>query len=172
MLQTRWSNHVILRSSIIFGPQSPVPVSRVLFLQFIASGLRQGKPTTFFADEYRCPIYVKDIVSIIHAFIEQKDQIQHRLFNMGGPERLSRLNMAYKVAECWDLDKSYIISALSASVKRNVTSPADISMDSLRLKQQLPMVQLTSLEDALMDIEHGVTSRQQGMSSSKERLGQ
>ena len=45
-------------------------------------------------------------------------------------------------------------------------------MDSLRLKQQLPSVQLTCLEDALMDIEHGVTSRQQGMSSSKERLGQ
>ncbi|KAL0051399.1 hypothetical protein WJX82_006672 [Trebouxia sp. C0006] len=51
LIQDRWPNHVILRSSIIFGPQSPVPVSRVLFLQFIANGLRQGKPTTFFQDE-------------------------------------------------------------------------------------------------------------------------
>ncbi len=171
-MQDRWPNHVILRSSIIFGPQSPVPVSRVLFLQFIANGLRQGKPTTFFSDEYRCPIYVKDIVNIAKALIEQQANLQHRLFNMGGPERLSRLDMAYKTADCWELDPSCIISALSASVKRGVVSPADISMDSLRLLQQLPSVQLTSLKDALLDIEHGITSRQQGVNSSTERLGQ
>ena len=171
-MQDRWPNHVILRSSIIFGPQSPVPVSRVLFLQFIASGLRQGKPTTFFEDEFRCPIYVKDIVQIVNAFVEQQDNLQYHLFNMGGPERLSRLAMAHKTAECWDLDKSCIISALSASVKREVVSPADISMDSTRLGQQLPTIHLTSLSDALLDVEHGVASRQRGVNSSKERLGQ
>lgn len=172
LIQDRWPNHVILRSSIIFGPQSPVPVSRVLFLQFIANGLRQGRPTTFFEDEFRCPIYVKDIVSITKALIEQQDHLQHRLFNMGGPERLSRLAMAYKTAECWDLDKSCIISAASASIQRGVVSPADISMNSQRLLKQLPSVRLTSLEGALLDIEHGITSRQQGVNSSTERLGQ
>ena len=141
-------------------------------MQFIANGLRQGKPTTFFEDEFRCPIYVKDIVQIINAFVEQPDNLQFRLFNMGGPERLSRLAMAYKTADCWDLDKSCIISALSASVKREVVSPADISMDSTRLAQQLPAVQWTSLSDAMLDIEYGSASRQQGVNSSKERLGQ
>ncbi|KAA6429698.1 MAG: methionine adenosyltransferase 2 subunit beta-like [Trebouxia sp. A1-2] len=172
LIQDRWPNHVILRSSIIFGPQSPVPVSRVLFLQFIANGLRQGKPTTFFQDEYRCPIYVKDIVNIAMALIDSQDNLQDRLLNMGGPERLSRLDMAYKTADCWELDRSCIVPALSASVKRGVVSPADISMDSSRLLQQLPSVKLTSLEDALLDIEHGVSSRHNGVNSSKERLGQ
>ena len=171
-LQERWPNHVILRSSIIFGPQSPVPVSRVLFLQFIANGLRQRKPTTFFEDEYRCPVYVKDIVSIVQALIEQQARLQERLFNMGGPERLSRLDMALKVADCWELNKSCIVPALSASMKRAVVSPADIFMDSTRLLQFLPTMHLTSLEDALLDIENGVASRQQGVNSSKERLGQ
>ena len=171
-MQDRWANHIILRSSIIFGPQSPVPVSRVLFLQFIANGLRQGKPTTFFEDEFRCPIYVKDIVRFVNAFVEQLDNVQHRLFNMGGPERLSRLNMAHKTADLWALDKSCIRPALSASVKREVLSPADISMDSSRLSMQLPSVRLTSLGSALMDIEHGVASRQPGVNSSNERLGQ
>jgi len=45
-------------------------------------------------------------------------------------------------------------------------------MDSSRLLQQLPSVKLTSLEDALLDIEHGVSSRHNGVNSSKERLGQ
>ena len=80
--------------------------------------------------------------------------------------------MAYKVADSWDLDKSYIISALSASVQRSVTRQADISMDTSRLRQQLPNVVITSFDDALTDIEHGVASRQQGINSSKERLGQ
>ncbi|KAL3155375.1 hypothetical protein ABBQ38_010936 [Trebouxia sp. C0009 RCD-2024] len=172
LIQDRWANHIILRSSVIFGPQSPVPVSRVLFLQFIANGLRQGKPTTFFEDEFRCPIYVKDIVRVVTAFVEEPGNLQHRLFNMGGPERLSRLAMAQKTANIWDLDKTCIRSALSASVKREAVSPADISMDSTRLALRLPLVKLTSLDNALLDIEHGVASRQQGVNSSEERLGQ
>lgn len=50
---------MILRSSIIYGPQCPAPVSRPLFLQFVENSLRSGKPTSFFEDEYRNPIYVK-----------------------------------------------------------------------------------------------------------------
>ena len=58
-MQDRWPEHVILRSSIIYGPQCAAPVSRTLFLQFIESSLAAGKPTSFFGDEYRCPVYVK-----------------------------------------------------------------------------------------------------------------
>lgn len=172
LLQERWPNHVILRSSIIYGPQSPVPVSRVLFLQFISSGLRQGKSATFFEDEFRCPIYVKDILKIVRQLINQQDTLQHRLFNMGGPERLSRLEMAYITAECWNLDRQYIIPALSASVKRGVTSPADISMDSSLLQQELKGVHFTRLQDALFDIAQSSTERQDGLDSTTERLGQ
>ena len=37
-----WPNHYILRSSIIYGPLSPVPVARTLFVQFVvrSSALR------------------------------------------------------------------------------------------------------------------------------------
>ena len=34
-MQARWPEHVILRSSIIYGPQCPTPVSRLLFLQVL-----------------------------------------------------------------------------------------------------------------------------------------
>ncbi len=59
LLQERWPEHAILRSSIIYGPQCAAPVSRTLFLQFIESSLAAGKPTSFFNDEYRCPVYVQ-----------------------------------------------------------------------------------------------------------------
>lgn len=34
-IQTAWPRHVILRSSIIYGPQTPHPVDRALFVQFV-----------------------------------------------------------------------------------------------------------------------------------------
>lgn len=60
-MQSRWPEHCILRSSIIFGPQCPTPVPRALFLQFIDRALMEGTPTTFFDDEFRSPVWVDDI---------------------------------------------------------------------------------------------------------------
>lgn len=37
-----WPNHAVLRSSIIYGPPPPQPVSRPLFLQFIDAQLAEG----------------------------------------------------------------------------------------------------------------------------------
>lgn len=58
-IQQHWPRHVILRSSIIYGLEPPHPVGRALFLQFIEASLRKGEPTSFFSDEFRCPIYVQ-----------------------------------------------------------------------------------------------------------------
>ena len=155
MLQERWPRHVILRSSIMYGPQSAVPVSRTLFLQFVSSALSQGeqaaqwppafcwecilksgwhsymdrpvfyraassvpetaqgafcvslwhscsasaqclhsaagKSATFFSDEFRCPIYVQDIVHILQLIVERSSEgLPSKLYNLGGEERLSR----------------------------------------------------------------------------------
>ncbi|KAK9806933.1 hypothetical protein WJX72_007947 [[Myrmecia] bisecta] len=154
-VQDRWPAHYILRSSIIYGPQCPVAVSRLLFLQFIIKALSEGKPTTFFDDEYRCPIYVKDIIEICKVLIERgrsDPDIKHRLFNMGGPERLSRADMAYAVAEVHGYDKSLVKCAPSSSVNRGVPNPADLSMDVKRLVSELK-VKLTPFRKALEDIQ-------------------
>jgi len=45
---------VSLRSSLIYGPESPLaPVDRPLFLQFVQQALAKGQATTFFVDEHR-----------------------------------------------------------------------------------------------------------------------
>ena len=69
-MQAQWPHHVILRSSIIYGPNSPQPVSRRLFLQFVDGALRDGPPTTFFADEWRSPVYACDICRIAEALLQ------------------------------------------------------------------------------------------------------
>lgn len=70
---------------------------------------------------------------------------------MGGPERLSRVDMAVKVAEAWNYSPDVIISAPSSSVNRGVPSPADISMTSEKLETELGL-SLTPFSDALKQI--------------------
>ena len=77
-MQAEWPKHVILRASIIIGPQSPVPVSRPLFLQFIVQQLAEQKETTFFTDEFRNPTYVVDIVEILSKLIAGEETLHNR----------------------------------------------------------------------------------------------
>ena len=71
---------MILRSSIIYGPQSPVPVARPLFLQFVVQQLAEQKETTFFNDEFRSPVYVMDIVQILVKLISEDKKTHGRYF--------------------------------------------------------------------------------------------
>ena len=157
---SRWPQHsVILRSSIIYGGAPPAQsVGRSLFLQFVDSALAAGQPTSFFEDEWRCPVYVEDICDLCSAFIKRATGggdsrvVVTGVFNMGGPERLSRVDFARGVAKVRGYGEGAILSAPSASVSRGVCSPADISMDSTKIAVALPEVKMTPFSDALTQV--------------------
>ena len=67
---------------------------------------------------------------------------------MGGPDRLSRLEMAQTVAAICRYSTSAIIAAPSSSVHRPVKSPPDISMDSSRIEADLGL-KLVAFRDAV-----------------------
>ncbi|GLC50559.1 hypothetical protein PLESTB_000393200 [Pleodorina starrii] len=161
----------ILRSSIIYGPPPPEPVGRALFLQFVASAVRGAQPTTFFDDEWRSPVYVRDLERLVGRLITTAAEAaagearaagagpggpadgpwRHRVFNAGGPERLSRADMARQVADALGCGHGAIASASAASINRGVASPADISMDVSRLAAELGF-RTTPFREALREI--------------------
>ncbi|KAL0918253.1 hypothetical protein M5K25_010251 [Dendrobium thyrsiflorum] len=126
--------------SIIYGPQTLSPVSKSLPIQWIDSSLSRSEEIEFFHDEFRCPVYVKDVVNVILAltkkWISDGNQIK-LILNVGGPDRLSRAQMAVAVADYRGYDLSLIKLVSAASINRGVVSPADISMDISRLIQAL-----------------------------------
>ncbi|RDX75568.1 Methionine adenosyltransferase 2 subunit beta, partial [Mucuna pruriens] len=133
-------NFAILRSSIIYGPQTISPVPKSLPIQWIDGALAKGEKLDFFHDEFRCPIYVKDLVTIILAITSQwmsEGKQMQLLLNVGGSDRVSRVQMAEAVAQFRGYDTSLIKSVSASSVDRGVKSPADISMDISRLVQTL-----------------------------------
>lgn len=138
MVRESWphAQTVVLRSSIITGPQSPfAPVKRPLFLEFVTDALRGGDPTTFFEDEFRCPIAAVDLARHILVLAAAEPGTKRGVFNAGGPERLSRVDMAKKAADALNYSAKNVVAARAASVDRGVASPADISMDSSKLER-------------------------------------
>uniref|UniRef100_A0A5B7A908 Putative methionine adenosyltransferase 2 subunit beta isoform X1 n=1 Tax=Davidia involucrata TaxID=16924 RepID=A0A5B7A908_DAVIN len=145
------SNFAILRSSIIFGPQTISPVPKSLPIQWLDSVLAKGDGVEFFHDEFRCPVYIKDVVTIIqiltNRWISESKQMQ-LLLNVGGPDRVSRVQMAESVALVRGYNTSSIKSVSASSVDRGVKSPADISMDITKLVQTLD-ISPTSFRDGV-----------------------
>ncbi|KAF8413133.1 hypothetical protein HHK36_001109 [Tetracentron sinense] len=145
------SSFAILRSSIIYGPQTICPVPKSLPIQWIDSVLSRGDEVEFFHDEFRCPVYVKDVVTIILAltrrWISDGKRMQ-LLLNVGGPDRVSRVQMAKTVATIKGYNTSLIKHVSASSVNRGVISPADISMDISRLVQTLN-ISPTSFRDGV-----------------------
>lgn len=164
-IRNQYPNHVILRSSIIFGKELPrlwpkTPNSRPLFTQFVDDVLRAEEPTSFFNDEYRNPIYVKDICKIMHHLASREmdkgndgSLYLQKTYNMGGPDRLSRVDMANLIADIRGYNKSCIISCSSADVQRPYVSPPDISMDSSKLTNELGIPR-TDVTSAMLEVFH------------------
>ena len=158
----QWPNHVILRSSIIYGPETPDATPRPLFVQFIEKVLRKGDSIEFCTDEYRSPIHVEDLCHIVSMAVTRAGMANHtplvseegggdvplgfrRLINAGGPERLSRLEMAQIVASVLRLDPGCLVPCTQAALEqvRGYHSPADIGMDVTVLLTDLKIKPMT-----------------------------
>eukprot|EP00756_Hemistasia_phaeocysticola_P066724 Hpha_TRINITY_DN9455_c0_g1::TRINITY_DN9455_c0_g1_i1::g.139078::m.139078 len=155
-VQKLWPNHMILRSSIIYGPRAPGVNKRDLFLQFILETLAGTERRQFFDDEWRNPVYVRDISKVLSRALRHAPEYTHeaRLFNCGGPERLSRYDMAVITARELKLSAGLVnvVPGSTAAVKRPMPSPADISMDSSLIERTFNLT-LSRFGDALLDFD-------------------
>ncbi|KAJ8900525.1 hypothetical protein K2173_025302 [Erythroxylum novogranatense] len=143
LISEKCPNFAILRSSIIFGPQTISPVPKSLPIQWIDSVLSKGDEMNFFYDEFRCPVYVKDLVIVILSLTQRwlsEGKKMQLLLNVGGPDRVSRVQMAEAVADFRGYSPSLIKPVSASSVDRGVSSPADISMDISKLVRTLNVV--------------------------------
>lgn len=130
---------VCLRSSIILGAESPFGKSHSTFLHFCKS--REGVDTTFYTDECRSVISVLDVCHTLSHFlntVQKGDEVESNVYNMGGPARVSRLDMAMEVANNCGFDSSVFIPAeksMQAPEENDVPSPLDITMSSTKLEK-------------------------------------
>ena len=56
-------------------------------------------PCDFFTDEWRTPTFISDLVAAVRAAVEKDGALPRRIYNVGGPARLNRHDMAVAVAQ-------------------------------------------------------------------------
>uniref|UniRef100_A0A7N2L1S0 Uncharacterized protein n=1 Tax=Quercus lobata TaxID=97700 RepID=A0A7N2L1S0_QUELO len=102
----------------------------------MVSSLKEKRWTSSMTIEFGCPVYVKDVVAIIRAltsrWISEGKQMQ-LLLNVGGPDRVSRVQMVEVVAGFRGYNMLLIKAVSASSVDQGIKSPADISMNITKL---------------------------------------
>ncbi|RJP29968.1 MAG: SDR family oxidoreductase [Candidatus Omnitrophota bacterium] len=147
LVQSEWQNHVILRCALMYGPK---PSSgKGSFLQWMDKTFREQESISLFIDEFRTPVYVKDVVRAVSALIQTDGS--HRLYHIGGPERISRVDFGKRLAAIRGYDPLKIKGTRIRDLDTGFLRPADVSLDSSRIQHAYP-ISLTLISDALHEI--------------------
>ena len=100
----------------------------------VAWALARGAPPRLFTDQYRTSIDPESVASAIAAVLGGRGR---GLLHLGGPERLSRLELGLRTARALGLDARQMVPSQQAEVALPVPRPLDASMDSSRASREL-----------------------------------
>lgn len=96
---------------------------------------RGGAPVALVEDEWRTPLHVADAAAAIVALVLSGAD---GLVNIGGPERLSRLELGLAIAAALHLDDAATRPVRRRDLPGGAARPRDLSLDSSRWRSLLP----------------------------------
>jgi dTDP-4-dehydrorhamnose reductase len=120
----------VIRTSLITRFEPPDPRCA-----WVAGALRRGEPITLFADEIRCPIDAGDLARQIWEIALLSAPHQAGVWNLAGPEALSRYTLGVLIAAQQRLDPGGLTAALSASSP--TPRPRDLRLSTARADRML-----------------------------------
>ena len=135
--------HLVVRASLLFGPTVN---SRRGFFDQQLEALRADSPITLFADEWRTPL---SLATAAHALVALAQSDCTGIIHLGGPERMSRLDMGLRLAAHLGLDASGIVRATRDSMPSAEPRPRDVSLDSSRWRGLFPDLDWAGYEESL-----------------------
>lgn len=139
----RSTTSLVLRLPLLYG----VPASNRSshFLQLVRD-LRAGRPTTLFADEYRTPLWLEDAAAAVQlAAAREVTGVLH----LGGPERLSRLEMGHCIARSLELRVDSIVVGSRKEAADPEARPKDLSLSSDLFREALGVAPGRRVEEAV-----------------------
>jgi dTDP-4-dehydrorhamnose reductase len=138
-----YPRHVVARVSLLFGPSL---VGRPAFFDEQVTALRAGRPLALFHDEWRTPL---SLLAAARGLLALTASDGVGLLHMGGPERLSRLEMGQRLATFLGCDPSVLVCVSRLSAAAVEPRPRDLSLDSSRWRQLFPRQEWPRWDEAL-----------------------
>lgn len=114
---------VIVRTSLIYGTERPSPAQEALRHRLRADD--DATATTFFTDEYRCPVHAGDLADAI-ALLAGRPEVSGPL-HVSGPERVSRAQLAELMARHLGFSAARLPTGTIA--ESGLTRPANVVLD-------------------------------------------
>jgi dTDP-4-dehydrorhamnose reductase len=136
---------VVIRVSLLYGPSL---TERPSFFDQLVTGLRTGRPPRLFADEWRTPL---SLATAARALAGILDSDFVGLLHLGGPDRLSRLEMGQRLAAYLAVDPMTIPAAQRNSMPAAEPRPRDTSLDSSEWRRLFPGEPWPTWEEALRE---------------------
>ena len=138
--------HAVARVSLLFGPSR---AGRPTFFDEQVAALRERRPCTLFADEWRTPL---SLLTAARGLIALARSDFTGVLHMGGPERLSRLEIGRRLASYLGVDGSSLVESTRAAVPSPEPRPRDTSLNSARWRSLFPNVTWLGWEEALREL--------------------
>lgn len=139
-----FDNYIILRTALLYGIGIANTESH---FQQMYNKLKAGEKVNLFNDQFRTPLSVNDAARIIGKIVSLP--IEKETINLGGKERLSRLELGEKLCDAAGFDKK-LINPVSLKDFPNIPQVEDVSMDTEKL-QSFGIRQM-SVDESLQEI--------------------
>jgi dTDP-4-dehydrorhamnose reductase len=124
--------HVIARASLLYGPSI---VGRPSFFDEQVAALRTNRPLNLFEDEWRTPL---SLAAAARALLAIAHSDFRGMIHLGGPERLSRLEMGMLLANHLGTGRQAIVRATREGASSPEPRPRDTSLDSALWRKHFP----------------------------------
>lgn len=101
--------------------------------EFVVSNLRAGRPATLFENEFRTPVLVSDAARALAELATMPTP--PTTLHVGGPERLSRVDMGLAIARVYGLDQRLCLATRHQPQATGLQRPLDTSMDTSLIRR-------------------------------------
>jgi dTDP-4-dehydrorhamnose reductase len=134
---------LVARLSLMFGPTL---IGRPYFFDQQLRRMQEGQKVTWFEDEWRSPLSLEAAAKALLTLVRSDVT---GLLHIGGPERMSRLQMGQRLAAINRLDPALVVPIKQASVATPEPRPRDLSLDSTKWRGLFPTAWWPTWEEAL-----------------------
>jgi dTDP-4-dehydrorhamnose reductase len=134
---------LVVRVSLLCGPSLSGQSS---FFDEQAQALRDARPITLFADEWRTPLHLR---TAARALLTLASSDITGTLHVGGPQRVSRLEMGRKLAAWLGVSGENIIPGRRQDAPAAEPRPRDVSLDSSRWRGLFPSSPWPGFDESL-----------------------
>lgn len=132
VLQKSTINWAIARTIIVYGIVDNMSRSNIVL--WAKDALTKGQKINVVDDQFRSPTLAEDLANGCILIADKKAK---GIFHLSGPKTMSILELVYKVADFWKLDKSLVTPSKSDNLNQAAKRPPRTGFDISKAKNEL-----------------------------------